>query len=293
MKIAVACAALMALFAVNQPNQAEFPWTDQFSKVRQIGVSSDPRLQEVSGLVTSVHNEGYFWTHNDSGDDPRLFLINQQGEIALTVRLENAENFDWEDIAFRRSSTGESTVFIGDIGDNNAVRDNITIYAIAEPVLADLAINEQAEIILQPQRMTLTYADGARDAETLLYDPLSEELIILSKRDPKARLYAFNFEAGGTQKLVSFGTLNVTQLTAGDVSAEGNVIFKNYNEVFYLPNEHKIPVKELLMGTEFQRVRYQAERQGEAIAWNRDCSGFYVLSEWNDNQPQPFFYYYD
>ena len=56
------------------------------------------KIEEASGLVTSSINPGMFWTHNDSGADAELFLIDQEGNIHLKIFLAGAESFDWEDI---------------------------------------------------------------------------------------------------------------------------------------------------------------------------------------------------
>ena len=45
------------------------------------------------------------------------------------VRIENARNYDWEDI----SSDPEGRLYIGDIGNNDSARRNLAIYVVDEP----------------------------------------------------------------------------------------------------------------------------------------------------------------
>jgi hypothetical protein len=56
-------------------------------------------LDETSGLVASQMNSGVLWTHNDSGDGPFIYALSAQAEVLCTVRVQNATNRDWEDIA--------------------------------------------------------------------------------------------------------------------------------------------------------------------------------------------------
>ena len=82
-----------------------------FARDSIIGYSNDPRMDEISGLVTSGTNPGLFWVHNDGGDEPLVYLINRQMEVQMVVKLTNAvqyreahaeidkvSNIDWEDI---------------------------------------------------------------------------------------------------------------------------------------------------------------------------------------------------
>ena len=45
----------------------------KFNSFEVLGLSTDDRLVEISGMVPSVANTGLFWVHNDSGDKPQLF----------------------------------------------------------------------------------------------------------------------------------------------------------------------------------------------------------------------------
>ena len=59
------------------------------------GYSNDTRLKEVSGMVKSLRFPGEFWVHNDSGDDPIIYRVNDSLQIIQEVVLEGAEHFDW------------------------------------------------------------------------------------------------------------------------------------------------------------------------------------------------------
>jgi len=69
------------------------------------------------------------WTLNDSGGEAELYLCDTLGNLNRTLKITNAHNKDWEDIA--RDDKGN--LYIGDIGNNQNKRKHLTIYKIANP----------------------------------------------------------------------------------------------------------------------------------------------------------------
>ena len=135
-------------------------------KVRKVGTVTAPAATELSGLALS--RSGTLWTHNDSGDGPRVLALDRRGRLQREVVLNGAEAIDWEDIAVRGR-----TVYVGDIGDNLAARPNVTVYRFREPPPGVTSVT--------PERIDLRYTDGAHDAETLLVDPRSGAIIVITK----------------------------------------------------------------------------------------------------------------
>ena len=79
-------------------------------------------VEETSGL--EVFGE-YLVTHNDSGDQPKLYIISQRGEKIMEIKLNQLKHKDWEDI------TADSDHFyIADTGNNYATRENLRIYIL-------------------------------------------------------------------------------------------------------------------------------------------------------------------
>ncbi|CAE7841065.1 unnamed protein product, partial [Symbiodinium microadriaticum] len=139
----------------------------------------DEILQEASGIDESYNFPDHYWIHNDSGDRPFLYLINNSGEVVMTAKVKGAQHQDWEDITTVKDENS-SWIYIGDIGDNRAQRRNITVYRIKEPAHIEAEIEIPSD---ETVRMDIIYAEGARDAETLMYDPISAELVLVTKRE--------------------------------------------------------------------------------------------------------------
>lgn len=140
----------------------------------------DPQLDELSGLAAS--DDGHFWWGlNDSGGAARLYRIGACGENLGGVDIDDARNFDWEDLA-AFSDDGRPSLLIGDIGDNTAHRRRVRLLALAEP--ADDAT--RASLSWQQH---FSYPGGARDAEALAVDPHNGDILVLSKRESPPHLY--------------------------------------------------------------------------------------------------------
>ncbi len=103
-----------------------------YGEPRQLGIITDENIAESSGLASAPLTPGTFWTHNDSGDTPRLFLIDRKGQTRATLTVQEAQATDWEDMAsFKDRRHGY--LLIGDVGDNDAKREQYTLYIIREP----------------------------------------------------------------------------------------------------------------------------------------------------------------
>ncbi len=182
--------AVLAILLLNacepQPGQAGTGSAPPPVRMVQTGWLAHDQLMEASGIQASHAREGDFFVHNDDGE-PVLYAIDASGADLGTIAIVPARNRDWEDITSVPVADGRWIV-IGDIGDNTAKRDSIKLYFVEEPktVKFDRYAGEQ---ILQ-HALSLTYPDGPRDCEAMAYDPVDDQIVLLSKRDNPPRLYA-------------------------------------------------------------------------------------------------------
>ena len=82
-------------------------------------------LKEISGLV--FVQDDLMAGINDSGNSATLYFVNLKGEIKHKTKLKDAENNDWEDIAYN----GKDKIYIGDFGNNANKRTNLCIYEVS------------------------------------------------------------------------------------------------------------------------------------------------------------------
>ena len=161
----------------------------QFLAGVQVGALGYSQIDEASGIVASRKNTDVLWVHNDSGDGPYVYAMNREGDHLGRYYISGASATDWEDIAIGPGPVaGESYLYCGDIGDNSAVRSSIKIYRIVEPTVSSTQSPVNATLY-GANSIEMIYPDGARDAETLMVDPVNRDLYIVSKRDSLSRVY--------------------------------------------------------------------------------------------------------
>lgn len=243
-----------------------------------LGNVSAKNIREASGIAASVPLKGCYWTHNDSGNEPEVYLLNSKAELISTVTLDGVSNRDWEDIAEGIGPVkGKYYVYVGDIGDNAASRKHIRIYRFAEPTKLPAA-----HVLITPDILTLKFPDGPRDAETLMIDPIGKQIYILSKREKEISLYKAGqllFKDGDKVVLEKLIQLPYTWITSGDISKDGHhIVIKTLTTVYYWHRNTNESV-EAAMSKPAKELPYVVEKQGEGIAILPGNSGYVTISE--------------
>lgn len=115
-------------------------------QIKSVKISND--LKEISGLEVE---DGFYWGQNDSGGKAEIYKISPTtGKIVQTVKIINAENQDWEDIAF-----GNGYVFIGDFGNNLGKRKDLAIYYFSKSKLE----STEESITVEAQKIEFTFPE--------------------------------------------------------------------------------------------------------------------------------------
>jgi Tol biopolymer transport system component len=258
------------LFA-QKSNEPKLP----FGNAQAVATISNPLLEEVSGLAFSRKHPNLMYIHTDSGGEAAVYLMDSLGNELGKLELEGVENRDWEEIAVGPGPNGQSYVFVGEIGDNLAKHGEVIVYRFPEP-------NRIQSGKVAVEAAILTYPKGARDAETMMVDPLDGRIYILSKRDDKNSLYSFDqkaFEKAGETEMKDHFNLPFTMSTAGDISADGSkILIKNYQSIFYWEREEGEDLLDVLKRDPIS-LPYNPEPQGEAIGFGPSGATFYTLSE--------------
>jgi hypothetical protein len=262
-------------------------------------------MDETSGIAASRTNPGYYYVHNDSGDSSRFFAITPDGHLRSIFYFKGDPALrlgvkDCEDIAAGEGpDSGSNYVYMGDIGDNWAHRKYITIYRIKEPAiprqLSDTSRPSNSPGTQSPRTiptthldadpLVLQYPDGARDAETLMVDPIDKLLYIISKREDSVHVYStpLYFKAHDTLTLTMHTKLYFSGkgkwITAGDISPKGDqILVKSYRKVYYWQRPPGEPVWKILR-QQPHILPYIIERQGEGIGFALDGRSYYCVSE--------------
>lgn len=134
----------------------------------------DPAIIESSGLAVV---DGLFVTTNDSGDSGRVFVVDPASGSTVGVTAWSAEPDDVEALA----PAGGGEVWVGDIGDNLAERESVAVSRV--PV-------QRGNVDVDVASYELVYPEGPRDAESLLADPATGRLYVVSKGVLGGSVYA-------------------------------------------------------------------------------------------------------
>jgi hypothetical protein len=259
----------------------------------QTGTIQYSSTQEASGIAVSRSNANVLWTHNDSGDSARVFAMTPAGTHLGAYSINGASAADWEDIAVGPGPADSSQyLYIGDIGDNLAIRPTISVYRVAEPFVSDTQ-SPVTTSLSGASKLTFAYPDGPRDAESMFVDPLTRDIYILTKRENPHRLYraAYPQATSGTTTLefvTSYATTN--WLTAADISPDGDeILVRGTNtasgRLFVRPPGGTIADA---LDSAPITIPLRSEPQGEAIGFDSAGWGYYTISE-GTNQPIYFF----
>lgn len=267
--------------------------------IERTGFLKQDRLLEASGMHASRSHNGDFFVHNDEGS-PRIYVIDEKGTDLGSVTVVPAKNKDWEDITSIPVDGGKRWLIAGDIGDNMARRKYIKLYFFEEPEPGKKKKRYKGDVDLQ-HWIDLTYPDGARDCESLAYDPVGDQILLLSKRDKPARLYAIDLKTALSERNAEltflgeisplrrptpadreyFGGRNdfISQPTGLDISADGSeAVIVTYRSIYRFKRE---PDEDWLSA--FQRTPMEVvgppAPQNEAIAYSTDGQFVYVTTE--------------
>ncbi len=226
-------------------------------------------VRESSGLAQSRRDPNVFWTHNDAGNTPDLFALDASGQLMRELRVTGAELTDWEDLAAAPCGS-DHCLYIGDIGDNDAERESVTIYRVPEP---EVSAAESAPA----EALHARFPDGARDAEGL-FVTLSGDVYLVTKGEVgPVELYRFPApqQPGAVAALERVRELfpeaehDDDRVTGASLSPDGRWVGIRSYRTLYL-----YPAAELLEGGAVEPVRVSleplGEPQGESLAITAD-----------------------
>jgi hypothetical protein len=228
---------------------------------------TDPRLNEISGMAPSALHPGVMWVHNDSGDEAKMYALQLSDcSVVGELTLLGVSARDFEGLAAGVDPKGRPVLWVGDIGDNRDSWNDVSIYRVREP-------KELGETGAQVKRYRFTYEDRPHNAETILADPNSQQIWIVTKQLASGSIYAL------PKKLKDSG-INIAKkigpatglITDGAMKADGTgFVLRDYFDAQFFDGR---PVGELA-----QEVELPAQPQGEAIAWLPGEDAVVIASE--------------
>ncbi len=262
-----------------------------YDEGKQIGTITSKSLEEVSGLVASRSAADIFWVNNDSGNKSRLYAIQSDGKLLATVDIEDTTNIDWEDLSAGPGKDGKPALYISDAGDNDRNRDDYVLYRVPEPsTISDQKISKDLV-----ESFPFAYPDGHHDCEAIFVDPISGQIILLTKTYKQdCEVYTFPMPLRTGEKVVlekvkgkhikSIERLRT--ITGAAISPDGSrVAIRTYFGAFELERLNGKPLL-TIFDNEPTIIKAPLLKQAEAIAYSLDGKSVLMTSE---KIPAPIF----
>lgn len=199
-------------------------------------------ILETSGLETGPN--GWFWTHNDSGNPAEIHCIDSTGTIQRTVSVIGDVNTDWEEMA----KDDEGNLYIGNFGNNALNRTDLHIIKLN-------AIDTVTSLVQVSDTIIFTYPDqydfppngdyGNFDMEAMLWYQDSLHLFSKDRSSPSTG-YTKHYrlpQTGGTYQATLVDSLYTGSagflfaITAADISEdESTVALLNADHIWLISN---------------------------------------------------------
>ncbi|MBN2712052.1 MAG: hypothetical protein JXR97_06400 [Planctomycetes bacterium] len=253
------------------------PDTSTVPELRE-GFIEDPRITECSGAAFDEKDGGIFWLHNDSGDTPRIFGVDEAGRTRCVVEVEGAEARDWEDICAAKMKR-EAFLIIADTGDNPLApsRRNCSLYLLPKPRVSS---GNRVQKVRIRRRLDFTYEDGPRDCESVAYSP-KEDAVYLASKSPalNSQIYRLSLDSEGVMVAKKAWLAPVSMPTGMDISPDGlRMVILNYGGmVEYVRNADSGWAS--LNGATATPLKIPVMKQAEAVCYGRASKTIHVISE--------------
>lgn len=195
-----------------------------------IAVSGMPS-RESSGLTNGRADPDVYYTLDDGGNDPVLYLFRLDGLYLKTQTLHAATNTDWEDLAAGpcpAAVDAEDCLYVADIGDNDEQRAFVTVWVVPETTE-----NEITAIACD-----LVYPEGkAHDAESLAVGPDGSVRVFTKEGNGATNVYHLSGLAcfGDPQEMTEEAELALdAPATGAAMSADGTALVVRANDRAWL-----------------------------------------------------------
>ncbi|WP_224744252.1 hypothetical protein [Pontibacter aquaedesilientis] len=234
--------------------------TPTSSKLEKLANLPSP-ISESSGVEYLTNKKAYV-THNDAGNKPYLYVVDQKGELLETIKLQ-LPNVDWEDLT--RDDAGN--IYIADTGNNDNRRRELAVYKLnlSQPGNIEairFTYEDQKEFPPSPK-------DRNFDVEAIFWQ--GGKLYLVSKdrgRKETAKVYELP-DTGGKFKAKLIGEHKLgTAVTGAASSPSGQQVALISEGALHIYRNVKSPAA--FFEGDYQKINIKEAGQTEAVAFENE-----------------------
>lgn len=254
----------------------------------------DEALVEASGIVASPVRSDVYWSHNDSGDEARLFAVGEGGEARGRLTLP-FEARDIEDISAGPCPDLQGPcLYVADVGNNRFDRDDQAVYAVPEP-----AFDDESGAVIEAEipaerfwRYPIAAPDEPANIEGFFVLPDATAMIFIEKKDGEARVLSYpapftpdepvTLSEIARVLLPGDGFPGARLVTGADVHPSGRrLLLRTYTSLYeYVLGEGEgVAAVQTLAPESLPFSSTFSELQGEAVAYDGEGTGIVTVSE--------------
>lgn len=230
---------------------------------------SDDKIVEASGLAVSAQVPDLAYTLNDSGNKPMVYAI--KISTGQTVGRADLSRYDLEDTeSLYVDPRGQ--MWVGDLGDNDHSRNDVSILRFPEPGLG-------VHKIRTAERFGIRYSDGRVDVEGMLVNPVSGQVFLASRNrlGGAGTMYALSSLQPGARNMATNMEVEIpADVSDATFSTDGSVALLRTPSSVWIANPQGWKL--------IEQIKLPRPQKSESITFERGDQTFLVGGE-GENSP--------
>lgn len=261
------------------------PDTTIFTHGTQIGKITDPSMSNASGIAASRAYPGMLLIENDKAGNSDIYLVDSTGAERGIFNVSGVNHRDWTDMGIGPGPTsGINYIYLADIGDSRGNNPACYIYRVPEPT-TPLGSGVLQSTTAPSDKITFTYPDGPRDAETILIDPQTSDIYIVDKY-VASDVYLLPYPQSTDTVIVAKKIIRSMPVPDGPLRSGGiasnrkEILMKSYTSIYLwyvTPNQS---ILDALLSTPVI-IPITPEIQGEAMCYTPNDNEFWTTSKFS------------
>lgn len=182
---------------------------------------ADPRIGAPGDVVASTRHRGILWTYDSRPGQAQIFAVDAHGRTVAAYTLAGLPGNRWNSIALAASSSGRSSLVLGDLEDQGGRRSSITVHQFPEP-------EQLTGGRLTVKTFRLRYPDSPQNADVLIATPSDGRRYVVTRSPLGSKVYALPSElvSGRSNRMTLVKSLDFAVRDAG-FAPDGRVVLRD------------------------------------------------------------------